>query len=115
MLIAQCQWEKGQSLSRFDLLNTTVKAREVPRYSRFFHIAGDELTHFVKTHFRVIAERRATALSLACQLYRADHSGWPQRLDQLVPIYINSLPVDPFDSGARPFGYQILKSPVESS
>ena len=56
------------------------------------------------------ALRRLTAISLAIQLYRADHGTWPERLDPLVPSYLKSLPADPFHADGRPIGYLLLKN-----
>jgi hypothetical protein len=35
------------------------------------------------------------SIDLALRAYRADHGGWPARLDELCPAYLNSIPVDP--------------------
>jgi hypothetical protein len=64
---------------------------------------------FVEQYFRMLGERRATAVSLAARLYRADHARWPDRLDQLVPAYLPALPADPFHDDDRPLGYVVLK------
>src|SRR5205807_2643017 len=83
-------------------------AREIPRYSRWFLIwAGFDRA--IERHFRCLGDRRATVISLAAQLYRADHDGrWPARLDELVPAYLPAVPIDPFTQG-RPFGYILYK------
>jgi hypothetical protein len=57
--------------------------------------------------WRDIAERRTVATDLAIQLFRADHQRWPDSLDALVPKYIASVPVDPFDVQKRPIGYLV--------
>ncbi len=82
----------------------------IPRYSRWFRnwkSSGD----YLRMHFRHLAERRSTALALAIWLYRADHGRWPADLATLVPDYLPSIPIDPYQSGARPIGYLIVKLP----
>jgi hypothetical protein len=85
-------------------------ASRVPRYSRWFVGWNGDLTRYFETNFRIIGERRVTAVSLAAQLYRADHGGrWPARLDDLVPAYLPAVPVDPFHDDGRPLGYVVKK------
>jgi hypothetical protein len=63
------------------------------------------------TEWRVVALRRAAAISLATRLYRADHAGrWPNALDDLVPAYLPAVPANPFASDGRAMGY-IVTSP----
>jgi len=81
----------------------------VPRYSRWFDSFGTDNTHLhFPRIFQSIAERRMTAISLAAQLYRADHGNWPRRLNDLVPAYLAALPTDPFRADGGTFGYEIL-------
>ena len=82
--------------------------RAVPRYSRWF-LLGSYLDRYLDRHFRSIAERRATAVSLATQLYRADHGRWPATLDELAPIYLPAVPADPYHEDGRPLGYVIKR------
>jgi hypothetical protein len=49
-------------------------------------------------------ERNLIAMSLACQLYRADHSGWPTSLDGLL-AYLPAAPKDYWG----PMGYVLLR------
>jgi hypothetical protein len=83
----------------------------VPRYSRFLRLDGYSVRASVLTHFRVIADRRMTAVSLAAQLYRADRGRWPSRLDELVPEYLPAVPADPYRADGRPLSYVVAKLP----
>jgi len=61
------------------------------------------------THFRVIMERRMSAVILAAQLYRADHQGaWPKALSELVPMYLSEVPRDPFRADGAALGYRVI-------
>lgn len=85
---------------------------EVPRYSRWYSgfDSSRAMRGYFEQHFRGLAERRTSAVSLAAQLYRADHAGrWPDQLAQLVPAYLPAVPADPFYDDGRPIGYVILK------
>ena len=61
----------------------------------------------ILTFERILAERRMTAISLACQLYRRDKSAWPAKADDLVPAYLPSIPLDPADE-KLPIGYALI-------
>lgn len=109
----------GLAITAATALNLSAAQRILPtesprvvartRYSRWFQIIPDRRSQIFLMRFRAIAERRMTAISLACQLYRADHRGWPERVEQLVPTYLPHLPADPFRDDGGPFGYLIVK------
>jgi hypothetical protein len=64
----------------------------------------------IETDFRLRAERRLAAASLAVQLYRADHAGaFPPSLEALVPKYLPELPRDPMSGQNKPIGYVIAR------
>lgn len=70
-----------------------------------------ELTfpRIIQLRFRMVADRRMTAVSLAAQLYRADHHRqWPTKLNELVPKYLPAVPQDPFRKDGGAIGYQII-------
>jgi hypothetical protein len=57
--------------------------------------------------FRALVERRASALRLAIWLYRIDHArAYPRTLDELVPMYLPAVPVDPYAADGRPMSYR---------
>ncbi|MBS1369477.1 MAG: hypothetical protein HPZ91_05910 [Lentisphaeria bacterium] len=47
-----------------------------------------------------LARIRAARTGIAAELYRRKHGAWPERLDELVPEFLSSVPNDPF-SGKR--------------
>lgn len=86
----------------------------VPRYSRF--LMSDQwesgLSRYFLTHFRCVADRRMTAVSLAAQLYRADHGRWPPGMEELAPAYLPKIPVDPYRADGGPLTYVLEKLPA---
>jgi hypothetical protein len=86
------------------------QAPQVPRYSRWFS-GGLAInpSRYALTHFRALADRRMTAVSLAAALFRADMGRWPGRLEELVPAYLPAVPVDPMRAGGVPLGYVVAK------
>ena len=107
-LLGRCRWDKEMDLTTWATMAAgNVRPRATPRYSRWFHEPGDK-SPFVRAYFRAIAERRATALALASQLFRTDHGRWANAFDELVPDYLPAVPADPFYSDGRPMGYLVL-------
>lgn len=91
------------ALNRGNLPNTMARLKDRPVTD-----PGVDERLFI-TYYRNIAERRMTAISLAAQLYRADHDRWPEQLDQLVPEYLPQVPPDPFRNDGQPIGYVLLQ------
>jgi hypothetical protein len=83
----------------------------IPRYSRWFDRWSRWGWRSCHAHMLVTVERRTTAVSLAAQLYHADHARWPQSLDELVPAYLPAVPTNPFQAGHHPLGYMIAHRP----
>lgn len=54
-------------------------------------------------------QRRMTAVSLAAQLYLADHGDWPPHLQSLVPQYLPDIPTDPFAPNGAPLRYLLAR------
>lgn len=106
-LIARAPMEPSQRPNVY--LARPAATPVVLRYSRWYYDWSDDLWPYFRTTFRIIAERRMTAVSLAAQLYRADHKHWPAKLEELVPQYLPAIPLDPFQSDGRPVGYTIVK------
>ena len=55
---------------------------------------------------------RGTRLALALRLYEQEHGELPERLDALVPVWIEAVPVDPYDG--QSFRYHRVRRLVYS-
>jgi hypothetical protein len=72
-------------------------------FARVFAGSPDRV---IKTHFRVLTERRLAATALALRLYQVDHGGArPQRLEELTPAYLPAVPLDAMAAGNRRLSY----------
>ena len=58
------------------------------------------------------ANLAATKLIIACHLFQRETGRKPQSLEELVPTYLPSIPLDPFDG--KPFRYNPEKGVVYS-
>lgn len=59
---------------------------------------------------RVNAEEQMVAMSLACQLFRADKGRWPASAADFVPAYLPKLALDPWGDGKQTLGYALIKA-----
>lgn len=66
-----------------------------PYYSAFGTPGGSELNS-LSLMFRLIADQRMAALSLAIRMYQIDYRRRPESLAELVPVYIAEIPRDPY-------------------
>ncbi|HNO80566.1 MAG TPA: hypothetical protein PKN33_21165 [Phycisphaerae bacterium] len=55
--------------------------------------------------FRLRAQRRMAAITLAIRLFEIDHGARPRALEELVPDYLDSVPCDPFAEGSVAIRY----------
>ncbi len=55
------------------------------------------ILHLAKICLKGRARLRCAVTGLACERYRSACGSWPSALEDVVPRFISSLPVDPFD------------------
>jgi hypothetical protein len=56
--------------------------------------------------FLAIAQQRMAAVAFAIRLYELDHGRRPSELLELVPDYLNAIPIDPFSATGEPIRYR---------
>jgi hypothetical protein len=72
----------------------------------WFHILCPSFDRAVQTYYRGMADDRLAAMVLALRAYATDHDGrLPDALSHLVPVYLPSVPADPFDQRGGPLRY----------
>jgi len=54
-------------------------------------------------HARAIGALRSTKLALACERFRLRHGQFPESIEQLVPDFLDAVPLDPFDEAPLRF------------
>jgi hypothetical protein len=54
-------------------------------------------------YVREAAVVRCGVAGIACERFRQAHRRWPDELTELVPAYLQNVPLDPF--GGQPLGY----------
>jgi len=113
-------------LSYVNLLQDYIDALDLPRDERLAaYRAVDErfsdgkglglLTSIImpallrtyQLEMRSDAHRRVTSTALAAQRFRLAQGRLPETLDELVPAYLDAVPIDPFDN--QPLRYRLLE------
>ena len=98
-------WSKAQEMAQAGEL--PLPKSEIDRLTHnMSNILVPSLQRALTLHFRLLAERRMAATALAIRLYELDHGRRPTSLDELVPNYLEALPIDPFATDGRTFGYK---------
>ena len=77
------------------------RALNIPDFSEIF---GDlSMSIVVSKVLRVEAARRVVVAAIALKRFQLRNGHWPQTLDELVPDFLASVPVDPYDG--KPLRY----------
>lgn len=73
------------------------KLRKVSRTHILFHMYLPRYSWITRSYLRKIAKIRAARVGIAVQRYRLKTGNLPDALEDLVPIYIDAVPEDPYD------------------
>jgi hypothetical protein len=87
---------------------TQREPNDHPRLLSSNLIGGLSVSRAIERNMQLRAERRMAAVSLAAQLYRADHGTWPPTLEALVPKYLPQVPRDPLAANGAALGYLLV-------
>jgi hypothetical protein len=104
-LVEAAKLPDGERESRVEVLLNRYTAERGSRgvFSQVRHSLEDKLllnAYSTAGWSRVFAAWRRTAIApLAAERYRLIYRRWPERLDQLVPRWLASVPHDPFSKG----------------
>ena len=60
-----------------------------------------------RPHYEALASSRAAAILLAARLYAHQHGALPKRAEDLVPAFLEHLPLDPFADREEPLHYRL--------
>jgi hypothetical protein len=92
-----------------DLIGQLLDQRDVNKQVNDIVGGVSSIARARQTLNRVSMETTFAAISLACHVYKYENGHWPDSLDQLVPMYLPRLPMDPFGNGKQPFGYVVIQ------
>ncbi len=91
----------GYNLSAHERLKTVQsannRAEEVSLIHILFHLLRPALAKCVEYDLRTLSNLRACHTAIITELYRLEKGSLPETLSDLVPDYLESIPIDPFD------------------
>jgi hypothetical protein len=92
----------------------SVREDAIRDCERFLASSGDQapvmkesvemLFRVIDLHWQLQRDIASTEVILAMAEYRLDHAAWPETLDQLVPDYLDAVPINPLTG--EPFEYR---------
>lgn len=74
-----------------------AKLQDISRIHIFLRLLAPALSRTVILDVKHLAAMQSTRVALAVQRYRLAHNKLPSALTDLVPIYLDAVPQDPFD------------------
>lgn len=100
-------------------ITTLTDAREVgqraaslPSYYNLSSLLIPSLTRSVELWLRARGKSRALVTAIAAEQFRLAKGRWPASLDELVPTYLDAVPVDPFDD--KPIRYAVIPEGIKT-
>lgn len=69
----------------------------IPQYYIFSRILLPSLVRALTLSNRMLADGRTSYCALAAERYRIEQGQWPAALNDLVPQYLEAVPIDPFN------------------
>jgi hypothetical protein len=90
------------------------KAQAPPErwYSVYTDIIIPSTTRSIVLWLRMIGSNRALRTAIAAERFRLANGHWPEKLDVLVPAYLDAVPLDPIDG--KPIRYAIIPEGIKT-
>jgi hypothetical protein len=85
---------------------------QLPWYCQFASIGMSSLSQAMTLWVRYVGQTRALRAALAAERYRLANDRWPDRLENLVPQFIDAVPIDPVDN--RPIRYAVISEGIKT-
>ena len=93
-----------------EFANIDKRVADLPFYCTLTKMLIPSMSQCTNIWYRTHAHLRTTIVALAAERYRLKYNHWPERLDDLVPEFIDALPNDPFTG--KPLKYLIDETGV---
>src|SRR5262249_1932068 len=87
-----CNLPEYQQRVRFRALES--RRHEAPVYAKIFF---PEMSKIAESYHRGQAMLHCARAAVAAERYRLANGHWPDRLEQLLPVYLSEIPTDPFN------------------
>lgn len=94
--------------------NTKLRALEDEYCSEYHYVTRETAWAYrwrwFENYSSHLARLRTARAGIAVELYRRRHGAWPESLEQLVPEFLDAVPVDPFTGKALEYCRMQLRS-----
>ncbi len=97
---------EGERMATYEAIDEEFSRGE--RGGLFTRMFTPALMRTYQLEVRNVAHRRVTQTALAAQRFRLAQGRLPKTLDELVPTYLDAVPIDPFDN--QPLRYRLLET-----
>lgn len=94
-----------------EIRNVGQERDGLPFYYPLTRIAISSPAHVAEAWTRAVAELRIARTTVAIKRFHLTHGRWPDRLDELVPEFMDRIPVDPSDG--QPLRYTLTDTGLE--
>ncbi|MEK6642692.1 MAG: hypothetical protein AABZ08_02195 [Planctomycetota bacterium] len=94
------------------LASVEARTQSLPSYCVFTKTVMPSCSRAVVLWLRTIGQRRALRAALASERFRLANKLWPDRLEQLIPAYMDSVPIDPIDG--KPIRYSVIPEGIKT-
>lgn len=85
----------SRQIEAFNIIQAKVEA--LPKFNVLLHTLMPAYSRVISLNLKNTAQLRSARTALAVQKYRLMNNKLPDSLDNLVPDYVESVPLDPFD------------------
>lgn len=95
-------YERYQQMQRFK--------RDIENLSAFHIMTRNYIPfilQYIKKEIRLQARIDSSRIAIAVERYRLETGKLPERLEELIPMYLDEVPIDPYDG--QPFRYKRLE------
>ncbi|HKQ47228.1 MAG TPA: hypothetical protein VJZ71_04060 [Phycisphaerae bacterium] len=84
----------------------------LPRYCVVSKLLFSSFSRPMVLFVRNVGRNRALCAAVGAERFRLANGRWPERLDELVPEYLNAVPIDPIDG--NPIRYAIIPEGIKT-
>jgi hypothetical protein len=92
---------------RFQHIQSLKSKTSQSLFYDFSNMYVSSLIDSVERNLRFEAEKESARVAIALEQFRLDTGKLPERLEELVPKYMDKVPIDPFDG--KPLRYKRLE------
>jgi hypothetical protein len=95
-LVNAARLPRAQGLQEVANYEKDVRVFATDKRRKLTALYGINITKFFAFHDKYVALVECARTALAAEAFRCNHGHWPADLNDLVPAYLQSIPLDPY-------------------